>query len=150
MSVKAKKAVPAPIKTTKAFLAFALKRAIKGTKTLETNGRIQTSQEEMLETSENCNYCSASLFSSSPSSRSGFTNLPMSLVPYFFDTITSRAKMTALTQVSVEKAKIKNASPTPLLVEDASITKLRVAAVAINSIETTQKTVNAYCKQGHG
>jgi hypothetical protein len=128
--VKAKKAVTAPINKTNRFRALALKRAINGTKTLETSGRIQTSQDE---TSENCNYASASVFSSS--SGSTFIILPMSLVPYFFVTITSRAKMTALTQVSVEKAKIRNASPTPLLAGEASITKLRVAAVATSSIE---------------
>ena len=35
----------------------------------------------------------------------------MSLVPYFLETITSNAKITALTAVSVENAKIRRAWP---------------------------------------
>ncbi len=38
----------------------------------------------------------------------------MSLVPYFFDTMTSNAKITALTAVSVENARIRKACPKPL------------------------------------
>ncbi len=60
----------------------------------------------------------------------------MSLVPYFLVTITSKAKITALTAVSVENASIRNAWLKPELAAGESITKFRVAAVAISSMLT--------------
>ena len=50
ISVKARNAVMAAMAITKPFLALALQRPIRGTKTLETSGRIQTSQAETSET----------------------------------------------------------------------------------------------------
>jgi hypothetical protein len=49
ISVNAKNAVIAAIATTKAFLALVLARAIRGTKTLDANGRVQTSHGEKSE-----------------------------------------------------------------------------------------------------
>jgi hypothetical protein len=67
----------------------------------------------------------------------------MSLIPYFLATTISKAKMMPVTQVSVEKASIKKASPNTLFDEGASNTKFIDAAVAISSIET--KTFRRLC-----
>ena len=65
---------------------------------------------------------------------SGFTILLMSLVPYFFETMTSKAKMTALTAVSVENAKNQESLAYTQIV-DSQHHEVKVAAVAINSME---------------